>query len=372
MKVNPFARLSRPAVTVVKWSAIALGVLAVIPLMLMSTRGGLGPTKNLEPIRSLPLTVTGEGERFSVFWDVHALAVQDGECGTLRIRDGGMQRRLILDESQLRAGKLFYWPAHQDVSFEIKVSAGNQGSSESACSDKTTFIQQPAERPAAKEQWDQRTVSRNRLNTIHITEPEQIEFPQSGEIRGYANERIGSSEASVPTIEGASQPAASLPVHNVMLEALRESDIPFTVLPLLRAPLAPYSIVTVESARGSRLSRLVAKIPLVRGLHRTREFSPPIPVRETNPVVPAELGRTLKEEVPLDVRAYINEMGKVTFAEILSNVTEANRDFAGLAVFDARHREFIPAQIGGQTVPGRLVLHYRFGNPLLAIAGDQR
>jgi len=95
-------------------------------------------------------------------------------------------------------------------------------------------------------------------------------------------------------------------------------------------------------------------------------------MQETTPTVPAELLRTLRTEVPLDVRVYINKSGKVDYAEVLSDITAVNRDFASLAVFDARHWEFEPARSGRRIVPGRALLRYRFGNPLLAISHDQK
>jgi hypothetical protein len=114
------------------------------------------------------------------------------------------------------------------------------------------------------------------------------------------------------------------------------------------------------------------KMPLLRRLRRTADFVPPRPVQETTPTVPEELLRTLRTEVPLDVRVYINKSGKVEYAELLSDVTAENRDFASLAVFNARHWEFKPAQSETRLVPGRAMLHYRFGNPLLAISRDQK
>jgi hypothetical protein len=82
-------------------------------------------------------------------------------------------------------------------------------------------------------------------------------------------------------------------------------------------------------------------------------------MQENTPTVPEQLLRTLRTEVPLDVRVYINKSGKVDYAELLSDITASNRDFATLAVFNAR------------IVPGRAILHYRFGNPLLAVSRDQ-
>jgi hypothetical protein len=87
--------------------------------------------------------------------------------------------------------------------------------------------------------------------------------------------------------------------------------------------------------------------------------------------VPAELRQTLKSEVPLDVRAYVDQSGKVTYAELLSDYNKVDSSLASIAVFDARRWEFIPAQLGAHTVPGQVILHYRFGNPLLAVSRDQ-
>jgi hypothetical protein len=94
-------------------------------------------------------------------------------------------------------------------------------------------------------------------------------------------------------------------------------------------------------------------------------------MQENTPTVPEQLLRTLRTEVPLDVRVYINKSGKVDYAELLSDITASNRDFATLAVFNARHWEFQPARSERRIVPGRAILHYRFGNPLLAVSRDQ-
>jgi hypothetical protein len=76
--------------------------------------------------------------------------------------------------------------------------------------------------------------------------------------------------------------------------------------------------------------------------------------------------------VSLDVRVYINRSGKVDYAEMLSDLTAENRDLAALGVFDARHWEFTPARLAGHVVPSQLVLHYRYGNTLLAVSRDRR
>jgi hypothetical protein len=116
---------------------------------------------------------------------------------------------------------------------------------------------------------------------------------------------------------------------------------------------------------------VMGRVPLLRRLRREPDFVPPRPLHETLPTVPEKLLHTFRTEVPLDVRVYINESGIVDYAELLSDITTANRDFATLAVFNARRWKFEPARSEARLVPGRALLHYRFSNPLLAISRDQ-
>jgi hypothetical protein len=187
--------------------------------------------------------------------------------------------------------------------------------------------------------------------------------------------RSDSGDAPPFSIEGESQLVATLPVDAVRRPEAGEKQIRSTAIrPAPQGALEPSSTVTVEAVElpESRLSRIAGKIPLLRKRRRTPEFLPPTPVRETTPTVPTELRRNLKSEVALDVRAYIDESGKVIYAEMLSNVTESDRSLASMAVFNARRWEFRPAQLGGHIVPAQVILHYRFGNPLLAISRDQQ
>jgi hypothetical protein len=369
LKVYPFTRLSGLALAVVTSFSISISVVAVVSVLLLSTRKARAPAAatRAEPVRSLPLTLAAEGGRLTLGWDRGAPAIQAGECGVLWIADGAIRRRVILDATQLHSGKLFYWPVNKDVTFEIEVPEGKNRSGETVCGNSASSPPlQSAEGPTRRKQRAERTASRNRPNTVRMAQRQRIESRQSEDVSGYKNTRIKSSNPPAFTIAGESQLAATLPVPAVQLPAVSEKQILSTaIMPLPKGGPEPYSTVTVEAVKESRLSRIVGKIPLLRRLHRTPEFLPPRPVRETNPTVPAELRRTLKSEVRLDVCAYLDESGKVTYAQMLSNITEANRDLASIAVFDARHWEFMPAQLGGHIVPGQVILHYRFGNPLM-------
>ena len=369
LRVYPFKRLPRRAV---KWFSITIAGVVVVPVLLLSTRRVPAPATRPEPVRSFPFTLVAEGERLSLDWDRDAPAIQAAECGVLWIADGGIHRRLILDASQLRAGKLFYWPINKDVSFEIMMSGGKNQSGDAVCSNNAAAPLQPAEYPARPVQQADRTASHKRLNTIQKAR-ESIESPQSEDASANDNARIESSGVPTFAIEGESQLIPTLPVHHISLPVVSEQPMLSTaVSPVPQVAPEPYSAVTVETVPDSRLGRIVGKMPLLRRLHRTTEFSPPRPVRETAPSVPTELRQTLKSEVPLDVRAYVDKSGKVTYAELLSDYIRVDSSLASIAVFDARQWEFIPAQLGAHTVPGQVILHYRFGNPLLVVSRDQR
>lgn len=111
--------------------------------------------------------------------------------------------------------------------------------------------------------------------------------------------------------------------------------------------------------------------PLIRGFRPAPEFEPPSPIRKSTPLMGDALRHWLRSEVSLDVRVYINKSGKVDYAELLTDITDGNRDLATLAVFDARHWEFTPARSGTRIVPGRAILYYQFSAPELAVSHDR-
>src|SRR5260370_27549140 len=142
LKLYPFARRSKAALAA-KWLTIA--VVAVVPVLLLSTRKAPAPAGPItaETVRSIPFTLTGEDGRLSLGWKREARAVPIGQCGILWITDGGIQRRIILDASQLRAGKLFYWPANKDVSFVIHLAEGESRGGEAVCGNEATARRDP-------------------------------------------------------------------------------------------------------------------------------------------------------------------------------------------------------------------------------------
>ena len=360
MTQSPSARLSRPVFKAAKWPVITIAVVVLVPALLLSTRrASVAAGTIVEPDRSLSLMMTGEEGRLIVGWDREAPAIRSGRCGLLWITDGGIRRRVVLNTSQLRAGKLFYWPVNHDVSFELKMFDGGNAGGELVCGNNLRTVTQSAS--AAR-----LPASRNRLNPVRISwqmRSESIYPEDATPFRKFAP--VESHRPLELAIEMPPPPpvAIVLPVQTAM-----EVPILAATSPVLRATPGPFSTVTVEVVREPR----PGKGALRGSLRRGDAFLPPEPTRKTAPAVPKDLARTLKAEASLDVRVYINRSGRVDYAEMISDLTAENRGLAALGVFDARHWEFMPARLAGHAVPSQLVLHYRYGNTLLAVSRDRR
>ena len=365
------APLPTPARAALKWSSITIALAAVVFILLLTTRRApvLPPTR-VGSTQSVALTLTGEGDVLRLSWDGSAPGIRPGRCGVLWITDGSIQRRVILDVSQLRAGKLIYWPHTNDVSVRLNISDANMRLGEAVSNRDSIYGPPPAARSVGPLPQPKRADSHYQQNRKSEARQHRIAYGRPKRESKYTSRMSPDSRRILPSAREvpAALPVATSPAQQVV----QEQSLAAPTIPVPKAAVEPFSTVTFEAVTESHLGGVMDKMPLLRRLRRTADFVPPRPVQETTPTVPEELLRTLRTEVPLDVRVYINKSGKVEYAELLSDVTAENRDFASLAVFNARHWEFKPAQSETRVVPGRAMLHYRFGNPLLAISRDQK
>ena len=366
-----FGQLPAPMRAALKWSSITIAMATVVLILLLSTRRPTVPASTrIGPAQSLSLTLTGEGDRLRLSWDGAAPAIQHGRCGVLSIADGSIQRRIILDVSQMRAGSLSYLPNTNDVSVRLNMCETNDSLVEPDSINNSISVVQPAEGPVRPTPQAETANSRTGHNTAYMARRHGL--PSRQPVHVSHNADLVSSRLSAalapPRERPESPPFATSPVQPVAEKQILVA----AASPVSKSTPEPFSTVTIEANTESHPRGLMGKIPpLLRRLHPAPEYEPPTPVHESTPVVDDHLRRSLKSEVPLDVRVYINRSGKVDYAELLSDITGGNRDLAALAVFDARHWEFTPARSGTRIVPGRAILHYRFGNPVLAISRDQ-
>jgi hypothetical protein len=373
MPIRSFSRIAlapppAPVGVTLKWPSIT-ALAAGVFMILLSTRTPVHAPTRVGSFESVALILTGEGDRLRLSWDGSAPGIQAGRSGVLWIADGSTQRRVILDVSQLRAGTMLYGPQTNDVSVRLNLSDANIGPSEAVSNSDFIYVLPPAEGSVSPLPQPKTADSRYQQNERR--EPREHSIAHDRPRRASKHENLISPESRQTLLSAKEGPQAP-PVTTLPVQQNVQRPIPAApTSPVPKAAVESFSTVSFEAVTESHFRGVMGKVPLVRRLRRATDFVPPRPVQDSTPTVPEELLRTLRTEVPLDVRVYINESGKVDYAELLSDITTANRDFATLAVFNARRWKFEPARSEARLVPGRALLHYRFSNPLLAISRDQ-
>ena len=118
----------------------------------------------------------------------------------------------------------------------------------------------------------------------------------------------------------------------------------------------------LEPAKPARLQRLLHHVPGLRRIDQRAAtesgFIAAKPAREITLVLPPEARATLPDG-RMDLKAIVDESGKVTRVELLSPKVE---ELVRLASYAANDWPFTPARLNDKTVPSEVILHFNFGN----------
>jgi len=333
-----------------------------------------------KPRLSLALNVTNTGNSLRLSWDRQAS--RDAGHAVLWIKDGQESQRFELDSKQLSEGSVAYWPRTSDVNFRLELLSPGAGVAESVRAIGGPSTAQLIVRAPAEVAVEPRPVPAAKAPATPGVEAPPAFMPSPKPSR---RDQIGTASRELsrafvlaqPEPDPATVASASLP------------DPP-TIQPVLAWPLEPGKElleplvpansqdsrdglesnfrVTVEPVSGSRFQHVVRNIPLIGKRNWRTDYIPPSPLR--NPALPSLPHRNIAQDINIDVKVYVTPSGKVEYSEVLSQVAETDRDLAALAMFSARRWEFVPARAGNVTVPGEVILHYRFG-PGTRVAGNR-
>jgi hypothetical protein len=183
-------------------------------------------------------------------------------------------------------------------------------------------------------------------------------LPERGRTSKLIASPMGSASRVNPTPEHEPVPAAVLAPPPVVKSAhpaespLAMITVPARVEHLRRPP--PVATVTVEPVSGSRIGKLVGRIPGLR--RRRQDFVPARPIKQVAPSVPAD--EHLERSVPVDLRITIDPAGNVAGVEQTSR--GADSQLVRLASDAARSWQFVPARKNDETVTSELILHFTF------------
>jgi hypothetical protein len=381
---TPFPAALPPRKTSPKWlipvAAIGLGMAtgAVVYGVLHEAR----PARKLAAVPAMPvaekvssdhvsLNVRRDGPSIQLLWDRNAPLVREASKGILYISDGGHDSQLKLDPRELGSGLVSYWPDSKDVTFRLEVFGAGRNSDDTI---RVVGGEQVSQSPAPPAAGRAPAVASNR---------QQQPTPARAAAPAVESHPLGSvvPPNPVPAGAGSSQGSASRseirPEKEVRPEKEPETPRPSPFTPLTKPAAAPKETAAAAAAPAATAANhepqvwvkvetvgesrgIIGRIPLLRRLKKQPQtFVPPTAIREVRPSLTAREKRALVGLVPVDVKVYVGNSGKVQFAELLSN-GERHEDLAASAVYAARHWEFTPARLGPDKVPGEVILHFRF------------
>lgn len=319
------------------------------------------PVQVASPVH-MALNVVRDGRSLRLSWNPDDSFVRTADHGTLQITDGTRQTNLHLTSTELSAGALVYWPDTQDVAFHMEVFHGSRRTDAEilavAASPAAPGILPTPPAPATSAE-----------NTAHrwAAAASRTSSPSS-ETSRPPQAKVEDMRAS-NSKEGDSQPRGILssvpPQTHAELAAVPAK--PIDAEPTVTRPhvTEPRVEISAEPVPPSRWSRLVHHIPLMGRLKKQRHvIVPPEPVHEAKPPFTSAEQHALTAEVPVDVRVYITESGKVDYAEFAENSRwKEHPGLANAALYAARHWDFRPAREGDENVPSEEILHFRFQPP---------
>ena len=341
---------------------VASGAVVLAAALIFGIRLRAPDSTPRKPRPPLALNVTSVGNSLRLSWD--RPLPRNSNHAVLWIKDGQEEKeqRLELDAKQLSEGSVVYWPRHSDVDFRFELLApdGNVAQSVRSIGGPTkpvaaspapqaVAIASPAPIPPRKSLRENRIAPRASASSPKTPLESRVVAASLRPSRTFAPPRPKSNSAAggTPTVpDPPSIQPAPLEHSREILKTIGPGNSPSRAEPSFR--------VSVEPVSGSRRS-----IPLIGKRNRRPDYVPPAALH--NPGLSIPPNRNLARDVKINIKVYVNPSGKVDYSEVVSKVSDTDRDLAVLAVFAARRWEFVPARDGDTTVPGEVILHYQFG-----------
>ena len=351
-------------------------------LVLLLTIGGWywSRSGSVIPITSAAgfgLNIDHVGRALRLTWDSGSGSIRHASQATLYIRDGGIERKLLLNARQLAHGSALYVPASSDVEFRLQVPVGNREVADSIrsvgaviktvpASNPPTSIpvegaisapapaERPVTQPSSKVPEEKRSTARHALRASkRMGSADRTRSPNAAELK---------RPDEIP-------PPAPTPEHvKVEPPPAPEPAVPPASVQTASQPRRPVPAVSVsyEAAPESSLRRKIQKVPGLRLFQHFQykggdDFAPARTVREVRPQLRMSVVRALPGEWRVELRIALDKRGRVTEVESLS--PDADERLVLAAVSAVRQSEFEPAQLHGRDVSSRLLATFHFRNP---------
>jgi hypothetical protein len=316
---------------------------------------------------SLGLSAKRQGRDLVLSWNRDAPAIISAVSAIIGIQTGDNSEDFVLGSQDLRSGTFVHKSTANHVNVRLHVFDSNDGQTNDSfvlsVTPKSSPLRVSPPRLMARSAIARAGENKNRrsLAALVPSQSETSTLPQ----RPQSSLIAVRPENSEPRSALASPFLLETPPSIGPLSVLPPPAVPG--LDGRGVPSNPLSYSggsspgIAHSTPASPLARVIASIPLVKKLRRDSDFVPPTPSLSPLPRIPADLRRRLTGVISVDVKVFVNSIGDVQYAELLTNGRGADREIASLAVFESRRWKFHPAQMRGEPASGEVILHYRFG-----------
>ncbi len=309
---------------------------------------------------SLHLTVERAGPSLRLIWDRDSTTLHGAARVILHLQDGDNRSDRDLSPSEVSAGSFTYEPKTSAVTFRLDVYSEEPAASAlvqvNNPPSESKLTQVPPSRPEPP--LPIRPLAHKEAVSPDRSEP-SADFVRKEEIRPPAAK-------SPPPIETDSVDTREAKVRIAPENSARPS--PLADAPAVPPPAVPPSVrdpaveVSAETASGSRLERLVEKLPLIRRLRKRAKTTDPVPVYQARPALKGPDKQSLVRPVAVNVKVHVGESGTVESAEVTDYGEPPNFNLANAALTAARLWTFEPARTDETAVSSEVILHFHF-NP---------
>jgi hypothetical protein len=314
----------------------------------------------------LALNVLRESNLLRLNWDGNSPVIKSAIEGVLRIKDGSLEKEVILDRDHLRNSYFLYPNLTDDVNFRLSVFTAGGVATESVLvvgpgrsnpvsapqvADTTptvpgtaTTVRATSRAEGAKpslassarprRQSDATTSNKNKTTQV---QPESASL-ESSRAAPLEQSRVGSLGPPLRPPVGAliSQLPKPVPVPSEMAQSLE----------------LPERVASTVQARPAQTSPIVTSI----------DYVAPRPLRRVAPLVSPSLRSLAVPGTRIDVMVHIDAGGKVVDVEPLSTGNRLISRLSSITADAVRQWLFSPALRGNRTVPSEIVLQFQFGN----------
>ena len=308
------------------------------------------------PSSELGLNIDHLGPALRLTWNPHASVVENATHGILWVSDGSARKKIELDGKQLAHGSVMYVPESDQVEFRLQVDSQGKPVANSILSlapatrPELADVVPPA--PAVPAEEEQSTTPPK--SSVH---PIQERAPS-----------VTASSAPSPTPPAAEKPAA-IAKEEPAAVTVPKPDPPSS---FVRQPLPSVSLSYEYAPLPERARRKgIDKIPVIRLFHRhpkpepasakSETVVPAKPLQAFKPHVPSDVARALPGDWRVDVKASIDEKGRVLQLEPLSSTMDPR--LVRLVMNAVNDWDFEPANIDGRAIKSGLVVTFRFHIP---------